>query len=151
MAYSLVWKLATSTQLDLIKEVKTARARLLRLPNHYLKMRLNRKRKQQLREILRRQREEEDLWDEYEDISTDTSSDESSLIEYSSDEEESGVEVVGDNKQEGLGDSSDGGVQRGQPSKLISSRGLGCGLSTTDKSEKTMRTRIRKMLLIYDQ
>lgn len=42
MAYSLVWKLATSTQLDLIREVKTARAHLLRL---------NRKRKQQLREI----------------------------------------------------------------------------------------------------
>ncbi len=92
---------------------------------------------------MRRQREEEDIWDEYEDISIDTSSDESSLNEYSSDEEESGVE--------GLGDSSDGGVQRGQPSKLISSRGSGCGLSTTDKSEKTTRTRIRKMLLIYDQ
>ena len=96
-------------------------------------MGLSRKRKQQLREItnrslesrklrklnqenhrrkeiLRRQREEEDFWDEYEDVSVESSSDESSFDEYSSEEEELMVEGGrGDNIQEGLGDV-DGGV-----------------------------------------
>ena len=63
------------------------------------------------KEILRRQREEEDFWDEYEDLSVDSRCDESSPNESNSDEEELVVGGGrGDNIQEGLGDC-DGGVQ----------------------------------------
>ena len=61
---------------------------------------------------MRRQREEEDFWDEYEDVSVESSSDESSFDEYSSEEEELMVEGGrGDDIQEGLGDV-DGGITR---------------------------------------
>lgn len=112
--------------------ITSARAHLLHRIS--LKTGLSRKRKQQLREItsrsletrklqkldqenhrrkeiLRRQRNEEAFWDEYEGVSIDSSSDESSLDEYSSEEEELMVEGGrGDNIQEGLGDD-DGGVR----------------------------------------
>ena len=71
---------------------------------------------QRKKEILRRQREEEDYWDEYEDFSLDSSSGESDCHEsspgqLSSDEEEE--EVMEDNKRgkyirEGLGDDEMG-------------------------------------------
>ena len=66
---------------------------------------------QQKKEILRRQRYEEDFWNEYESISVASSPDEFCPNEYSSEEEELMVEVGrGDNIQERLG-KDDGGVR----------------------------------------
>ena len=72
---------------------------------------------QRKKEILRRQREQEDYWDEYEDYSLDSSSDESdcdelSLDSLSSDDEREVVIEEGGKEEgtcEGLGDD-EGGV-----------------------------------------
>ena len=141
-------------------------------------MGLSRKRKQQLREItnrslksrklrkldqenhrrkeiLRRQRDEEDFWDEYEGVSVDSSSDESSPDEYSSEEEELMVEGGrGDNIQEGLGED-DGGVrlepeeQNFRPTWEKDAGGYlrgvrGCGSSATDKRERRRKRDLEK-------
>lgn len=72
---------------------------------------------QRKKEILRRQREEEDFWDEYEHFSLESSSDESnsdgSIQDGLSSEEEDLVmeNKRGDGRCEGLGDDDDGGVQ----------------------------------------
>ena len=64
---------------------------------------------------MRKQREEEDFWDEHEDPRLESSSDESNFDESSRDEQSSDEESLevddgrGDNTQEGLGDN-DGGV-----------------------------------------
>ena len=107
------------------------------------------------KEILRRQRDEEDFWDEYEGVSVDSSSDESSPDEYSSEEEELMVESGrGDNIQEGLGDD-DGGV-RLEPEEQIFRptwekdaggylRGVReCGSSATDKRERQRKQDLEK-------
>ena len=141
-------------------------------------MGLSRKRKQQLREItsrsfetrklrkldqenhrkkeiLRRQRDEEDFWNEYEGVSVDSSSDESSPDKYSSEEEELMVEGGrGDNIQEGLGDD-DGGV-RLEPEKQTFrptwEKDAGgylrelqrCGSSATNKRERQRKREFEK-------
>ena len=140
-------------------------------------MGLSRKRKQQLREItsrsletrkfrkldqenqwrkdiLRRQRDE-DFWDEYEGVSMDFSSDESSPDDYSSEEEELMVESdKGDNIQEGLGED-DGRVwlepeeQSFRPTWEKDAGGYlwrvwGCGSSITDKREKRHKQELEK-------
>lgn len=70
---------------------------------------------QQKKEILRRQREEEDFWDEYEDLSLESSSDEqncdgSSQDGFSSEEEDLIIEKMrGHGICEGLGDDDDDG------------------------------------------
>ena len=107
---------------------------------------------QREKEILRRLREEEDYWDEYEDnleSSSDESDDNESSPDESSSDEEKGV--IGDNRKEegvhdGLGDN-EGGVQleieeRTFEPKWKSDAGgylrgvRGCGSSATEKREK---------------
>ena len=70
---------------------------------------------QRRRKFLRKQREEEDYWDEHEDLQSESSSDESNFAESSldgrsSDEENSEVDNRrGDGTQEGLGECTVGG------------------------------------------
>lgn len=64
-----------------------------------------------------RKQSEEDFWDEYEELQSESSSDESnledsSLDELSSEEDNLEVDERGDNTHQGLGDH-DGGVQLG--------------------------------------
>ena len=117
---------------------------------------------QRKKEILRRQRQEEDYWDEYEDYNSEYSSDESdcnkpSPDEPSSDEEEE--KVIRDNGREkvtheGLGDD-EGGVQleieectfepiwRSDAGGYL--RGVrGCGSSATEKPEKRHKKELEK-------
>ena len=110
---------------------------------------------QRRKEILRRQRDEEDFWDEYEDVSVDSSSNESSPDEYSSEEEKLMVEGGrGDNIQEGLGED-DGGVrleheeQNFRPTWEKDAGGhlrgvRGCGSSATDKRERRRKRELEK-------
>ena len=64
---------------------------------------------QRRKEILRKQRDEEDFWDEYKGVSVDSSSDKSSPDEHSSGEEKLIVEGSrGDNIQEELGEDNGG-------------------------------------------
>ena len=152
--------------------------------NHLLMMGLSKKRKQNLAQItaraaeckkqrkidqenqqnrrfLRKQREEEDFWDEHEDFRLESSSDESNFVElsldgYSSDEEnQDGRENRrGDSTQEGLGDD-DGGVQlelnnhsiqpvwKNDAGKYL--RGIrGCGSSATEKRERRRKRELAK-------
>ena len=115
---------------------------------------------QREKEFLRRLREEEDYWDEYEhnlESSSDESDDnESSPDESSSDEEEG---VIGENRKEegvheGLGDN-EGGVQleieeRTFEPKWNSDAGdylrgvRGCGSSRTNKREKRCKKELEK-------
>ena len=73
---------------------------------------------EQKKRFLRKQREEEDFWDELEEFQSESSSDESNIEDSSLDEpssDEDNVEVDnrrGDNTHAGLGDQ-DGGVQLG--------------------------------------
>ena len=107
---------------------------------------------------MRKQREEEDFWDEHEDPRSESSSDESnvdesSLGERSSDEENSEVDSGGgDNTKEGLEDNN-GGVQlkvegfrpvwKDDAGGYL--RGLrGCGLSTTEKRERKRKRELEK-------
>ena len=68
--------------------------------------------------FLKKQREEEDFWDEFEELQSESSSDVSSIedcsfVEHSSDEDNlEEVKKRGDNTCEGLGDE-DGGVELG--------------------------------------
>ncbi len=120
---------------------------------------------QREKEFLRRLREEEDYWDEYEDnleSSSDESDDnESSPDESSSDEEEG---VIGENRKEegvheGLGDN-EGGVQleieeRTFEPKWTSDAGdylrgvRGCGSSRTNKREKRRKKELENPPLIH--
>lgn len=112
------------------------------------------------KEILRRQREEEDFWDEHEDPRLDFSSDESSCDESSQDESSSAEEDLvienkrGDSTCEGLGDD-DGGVQlksgertfkptwRGDAGGYL--RGVrGCRSLATDKRERRRKKELEK-------
>ena len=120
---------------------------------------------QRQKEILRRQRKEEDYWDEYEDFYLESSTDESDNNEPSpdkpsSDEEE---EVREDNRKEkgvyeGLGDN-EGGVQLETEERTEERtfkprwksdagdylRGVrGCGSSTTKKREKRREKELEK-------
>ena len=114
------------------------------------------KENQRKKEILRKQREEEDYWDEYEDYSLESSSDESecdepSLDLPSSDEEEEEGEVTKDNRKEegtreGLGDDEGGVLLKSKKHNFEPVwksdeggylRGVrGCGLSATKEREK---------------
>ena len=115
---------------------------------------------QRKKEILRRQREEEDFWDEHEDPRLESSSDESNCDESSQDESNSAEEDLvienkrGDSTCEGLG-NDDGGVQsesgegtfkptwRGDAGGYL--RGVrGCGLSATDKRERRRKKELEK-------
>ena len=116
---------------------------------------------QRKKEILRRQREEEDFWDEYEDFSLESSSDESNCdgsIQDDSSEEEDWVteKKRGDGGTfEGLGDDDDGGVQlEGEERNFKPSwkgdaggylRGAhGCGPSATEKRERRCKRELEK-------
>lgn len=111
---------------------------------------------------MRRQREEEDYWDEYEDFGLDSSSDESDGNESSSDQlssDEEEEDVVGINKRggdihEGLEDD-EGGVQleieeRTFEPKWKSDAGgylrgvRGCGSAATDTHEKRRKKELEK-------
>lgn len=111
------------------------------------------------RRYLRKQREEEDLWDEYEEPRSESSSDEShfenSSLDGTSSEEDNldGGKTRGDNTCEGLGDDDDGGVQLRAEERIFRPvwkdksgdylRGIkGCGSSATEKREKR---RIREL------
>ena len=114
----------------------------------------------QRRRFLRKQREEEDFWDEHEDFRSESSSDESDFVEssldgYSSDEEtlDEG-ENGGDGTQEGLGDDN-GGVQLEAKKHIIVPvwkddaggylRGIrGCGSSATEKRERRRKREMEK-------
>ena len=118
---------------------------------------------QRKKEILRRQREEEDYWDEYEDFSLDSSSEESDGDESSPDQPSSdgGEEEViedhskrGEDIREGLGDN-EGGVQleieeRTFEPKWKSDAGgylrgvRGCGSSATETREKRRKKELEK-------
>ena len=115
---------------------------------------------QRKKEILRRQREEEDFWDEYENLSSESSSDESkcdgsSQDEPSSEDEDLVVENKrGDSTCEGLGDD-DGGVQLGSEKRIFKPtwrqdadgylRGVrGCGSSATEKRERQRKRELEK-------
>ena len=116
---------------------------------------------QRKKEILRRQREEEDYWDEYEDFSLDSSSEESDGNESSPDQPNSDgeeEEVIEDSKKgedirEGLED--EGGVQleieeRTFEPKWKSDAGgylrgvRGCGSSATETREKRRKKELEK-------
>ena len=117
---------------------------------------------QQKKEILRRQREEEDYWDEYEDYSLEPSSDESECDEpspdlLSSDEEEE--EVTKDNRKEegtreGLGDDEGGLLLESkkrtfEPVWKSDAGGYlcgvrGCGLSATKDREIRRKKELEK-------
>ena len=104
---------------------------------------------------MRRQRDEEDFWNEYKGVSLDSSSDESSSDEYSSEEEDLMVEGGrGDNIQEGLGED-DGGVRLEPEERNFRPtwekdaggylRGVRrCGLSATDKCESQRKRELEK-------
>ena len=120
---------------------------------------------QRKRRFLRKQREEEDFWDEHEDFRFESSSDESDSVEssldgYSSDEKilDEG-ENGGDGTQEGLG-GDDGGVQLEVKKNVIAPvwkdnaggylRGIkgcgirGCGSSATEKRERRRKKELEK-------
>ena len=101
------------------------------------------------RRFLKKQREEENFWDEYEELRSESSSDESNFKDYTLDEPSSeednpdGGNSRGDNTHEGLGDA-DGGVQLGVEERSFRPiwkdevgsylRGIkGCGSSATEK------------------
>ncbi|MCJ1345846.1 hypothetical protein MMC31_004055, partial [Peltigera leucophlebia] len=111
-------------------------------------------------EILRRQKEEEDFWDEHEDPRLESSSDESNCDESSQDESSSAEEDLvienkrGDSTCEGLGDD-DGGVQLESGERTFKPtwredaggylRGVrGCGSSATDKRERRRKKELEK-------
>lgn len=115
---------------------------------------------QRKEEILRRQRGEEDIWYEFENPSSDYSSDESncdrsSQDEPSSEEEDLGVENNrGDSTCEGLGDT-DGGVQLEGEERTFKPtwrqdaggylrRVRGCGSSATEKRERRRKRELEK-------
>ena len=115
---------------------------------------------QRRRGFLRKQREEEDFWDEDEDFRSESSSDdsnidESSFDERSSDEENSGVDNGrGDGTQERLGDNN-GGVQLELEDHSFKPvwkddaghnlRGVrGCGSSATEKLESRRKREMEK-------
>ena len=126
------------------------------------------------RDVLRRQREQEDLWDEYEDPRLESSSDESdcdesSLDEFSSDEDvvaEHNV-IVGDNLVEGSrrGDSTfeglgdgDGGVQLKNEERVFNPfwrpgaddylrQTLGCGSKATENRRKKEKRKREELVL----
>ena len=102
--------------------------------------------------FLRKQREEEDFWDELEELQSESSSDESNIEDSSLDEPSSDKDNVevdnrrGDNTHEGLGDQ-DGGVQLGDKERSFRLvwkddagsylRGMkGCDLSAAEKRER---------------
>lgn len=115
---------------------------------------------QRKKEILRRQREEEDFWGEYEDFSLESSFDESNCdgsIQDDSSEEENLVteKKRGDSRYEGLGDDNDGGVQlegeertfkpswRGDAEGYL--RGVHrCGSSATKKRKRRRKRELEK-------
>ena len=111
------------------------------------------------RRFLRKQREEEDFWDEYEEPCSESSSDESRFEDSSHDgtsSEEDNLDkgnIRGDNICEGLGDDDNGGVQLRVEERIFRPawkdkaggylRGIkGCGSSVTQKREKR---RIREL------
>ena len=115
---------------------------------------------QQKKRFLRKQREEEDFWDEYEGLRSESSSDESRFDECSLDErstDEESLEVdnrKGDNTQEGLGDNN-GGVQLEDEDPIFRPvwkdnaggylRGVrGFGSSTTEKRERQRKRELEK-------
>ena len=117
---------------------------------------------QRKKEILRTQREEEDYWDEYEDFSLDSSSEESDGNESSPDQPSSDGEeekVIEDSKRgedirEGLGDD-EGGVQLEIEERIFEPkwksdaggylRGVrGCGSSATETREKRRKKELEK-------
>ena len=104
---------------------------------------------------MRKQREEEDFWDEYEESLSESSSDESNLEDSSLDEpssKEDNLEVDHkweNNAHERLGDH-DGWVQLGVEKRSLRPiwkddagnylQGIqGCGLSATKKCEKQLK------------
>ena len=110
--------------------------------------------------FLKKQREEEDFWDEFEELQSESSSDESSiedssLVEPSSDEDN--LEVVkkrGDNTCEGLGDE-DGGVELGDKDRSFKPvwkdnagnylRGIsGCGSLSSEKRKRRRNRDLEK-------
>ena len=118
---------------------------------------------------MRRQREEEDYWDEYEDFSLDSSSEESDGNESSPDQPSSDGEeekVIEDSKRgedirEGLGDD-EGGVQLEIEERIFEPkwksdaggylRGVrGCGLSATETRENRRKKELKNPLLIQRQ
>lgn len=121
---------------------------------------------QRKKEILRRQRENEDLWDEYKDLSLGSSSDESNCKGsrqdgVSSEEEDLVIEDKrGDGTCEGLGD--DGGLQfegterTFKPNRREDAGGYlrgvwGCGSSATEKRERQRKRSYRNWLLKRNQ
>ena len=120
---------------------------------------IDRENKQKKR-FLRKQREEEDFWDELEELQSESSLDESNTEDSSLDEpssDEDNVEVdnkLGDNTYEGLGDQ-DGGVQVGDKERSFRPvwkddagsylRGIkGCGSSATEKRERRRNRELEK-------
>ena len=114
----------------------------------------------QRRRFLRKQREEEDFWDEHEDFRSESSSDESDFVRssldgYNSDEENLDKgENGGDGTQEGLGDDN-GGVQLEAKKHIIMPvwkddaggyrRGIrGCGSSAIEKHERHCKREMEK-------
>ena len=110
--------------------------------------------------FLRKQREEEDFWDEYEELRSESSSDESNFEDSTFDEPSSeednpeGGNRRGDNTREVLGDP-DGGVQLGVEERSFRPiwkdevgsyfRGIkGCGSSATEKREKRRNLELEK-------
>ena len=102
--------------------------------------------------FLKKQSEEEDFWDEFEELRSESSSDESSiedssLVEPSSDEDNPEmVKKRGGNTSEGLGDE-DGGVQLGDEERSFKPgweddagsylRGIsGCGSLSSEKRKR---------------
>ena len=117
---------------------------------------------QRKKEILRRQRQEEDYWDVFEDYNSESSSDESDCNEPSPDEpssDEEEEEVMRDNGREkvtheGLGDD-EGGAQLEIEERTFEPtwrsdaggylRGVrGCGSSATEKREKRRKKELGK-------
>ena len=109
------------------------------------------------RRFLRKQREEEDFWDEYEESLSESSSDESNLEDLSLDEpssEEDSLEVDnkrGDNTHEGLGDHVQLGVKESSFRPIWKDdagsylRGIkGCGSSATENREKRRKRELEK-------
>ena len=109
---------------------------------------------------MRKQREEEDFWDEHEDPRSESSSDESNFDESSHDEQSSDEESLevddgrGDNTQEGLRDN-DGGVPLEVEDPIFRPvwkdnaggylRGVrGCGSSTTEKRKRQRKRKLEK-------
>lgn len=118
------------------------------------------------KEILRRQREEEDYWDENEDFSLDSSSEDSDGNESGPDQpsfEEGEEEVMGKHKErenicEGLGDDERGvqlEIEKRYLTKMKSNAGgylrgvRGCGSSTTHTREKRRKKELKKIRYSY--